>query len=244
MDETQDGRPAEALEVPGGAGVDDDLANQLQLQEAVLLALAHDLRASVAALAGASETLRRRTSDGDGNDVLLDIVDEALSTIQVVISNLFDVERLRHGAMKVVRRPTELGALMRQSVDNASLGNRVILEVGPEPIMAHIDVGLTERVLWNLLRNAAVHSPPGTQITLSVSVEGDHVLLRVEDAGPGIPPRERKSVFAPFQRGSSGNPGTGVGLFLVRQFTRAQGGETWIEGRPDGGTAVHVRLPH
>jgi two-component system, OmpR family, sensor histidine kinase KdpD len=240
--ETQDGSHATSeIGDLSGRAPSDDLLEQLRLRDTFLLALAHDLRASVASIAGASEALRARASDGDGNDALLDLVDEATTTIQVVISNLFDVERLRNGTIEVVRQPTDLEELLRRAVEDAGLSGLVTIDA--EPTVAELDPGLTERVLWNVLRNAAVHAPPGTPVTLCASDEGDHVLIRVEDSGPGIPPGEREIVFEPFQRGSTGGPGTGVGLFLVRQFSRVQGGEAWIEGRPHGGTAIHVRLP-
>lgn len=217
------------------------LREEIRLRDAFLLSLAHDLRASIAAIAGASETLRSRAAGDDGTDPLLDLVDESTGAIQIVISNLFDVERLRHGMIEVVSEPTDVPALLHRAAEDAGLADRVSVEA--DVTVADLDVGLTERILWNVLRNADVHAPPGTPITLCASDEGDHVLLRVEDTGPGIPAEEREVVFEPFHRGSTGRPGTGVGLYLVRQLARAQGGHAWIEGRTDGGTAVHVRLP-
>lgn len=217
------------------------LREELRLRDAFLLALAHDLRSSIAAIAGASGTLRGSVAGGGITDDLLDVVDHAIAAIQVVIANLFDVERLRHGSIEVVHQPTDLADLLRRSVDDAGLSERVITEV--EPATADLDAGLTERILWNLLTNAVFHAPADTPVTLCASCVDGQVLIHVEDAGPGIPPSMREDLFEPFIRGPGDGTGTGVGLFLVRQFARVQGGDAWIDERPGGGTAVHVRLP-
>lgn len=217
-----------------------EASEEVRLRDAFLLTLAHDLRASLAAVAGASQTLRARV-DGEGAAALLDLIDQATEAMQDVIADLFDVERLRHGSIEVVRRPTDVAALLRRAADDAGLGDRVRVEVDAD--VGELDVGLTDRILWNLLRNARVHAPVDSDIELYAVDEGDHVLLRVEGTGPGIPPEAREVVFEPFRRGDTDQPGTGVGLYLVRQFARAQGGEAWIDERPGGGTAVHVRLP-
>lgn len=217
-----------------------ELREQLRLRDAFLLALAHDLRSSVAAIAGANELLRTRASDGDGIDQLLDIIEEAASAIQVVITNLFDVERLRHGTIEVVRQPTDLAELLHRSATDAAPAGRVEVEV--EPAIADLDPGLTERILWNLLTNAIVHAPSAAPVVLRGSCEDDRVLLRIEDAGPGIPPELRDELFEPFNRGPGG-VGTGVGLYVAREFARVQGGDVWIDSRAGGGTAVHVHLP-
>jgi two-component system, OmpR family, sensor histidine kinase KdpD len=234
---------SERLTDPGRAPQPDDRTGapeEIHLRDAFLLSLSHDLRAPVAAVAGASQTLRSRV-DGDDVDALLDLIDEATGAIQAVISNLFDLERLRHGTIEVVRSPADVPALLRRAAEDAGVGDRVQIEV--DAGVCDLDVGLTERILSNLLRNAQVHAPSGTPITLSATFDGDHVLLCVGDEGSGIPAARRELVFEPFHRGSTDQPGTGVGLYLVREFARAQGGEAWIDGRPDGGTAVHVRLP-
>lgn len=215
------------------------LQDDLDLRDALLLSLAHDLRASIAAIAGASATLRSRAGDGSTGS-LLDVIDEAAAAVQIVISNLFDVERLRHGSLAVVPQPTDVPGLLARSVETAGLADTVTIEA--QPGTCDLDAGLTERILWNLLTNASIHAPPRTPITLCASVEDDCVLIHVEDEGPGIPEAEREAVFEPFHQGASSGQGSGVGLYLVRQLARAQGGDAWIGERPGGGTAVHVRL--
>jgi signal transduction histidine kinase len=71
-------------------------------------------------------------------------------------------------------------------------------------------------------------------------------LLIVEDAGPGVPPALRETIFQPFRQGprvASHAPGLGVGLALVRVFAQLHGGRVWVEERQGGGASFRVHLP-
>jgi two-component system, OmpR family, sensor histidine kinase KdpD len=216
-------------------------SEEVRRRDAVILAVAHDLRASMSAISGSLEMLRtdlvaelpaRAAS-------VLDAMADAVADAERVMVNLFDAERLEHGAAELVRAPTHLGALVQRVVDRSSDPARLRLEV--DDVVVPIDPGLTERLLANLVGNALAHTPAGTPITVCARREGDHVILHVDDEGPGIPPELRSAVFEPFH-GSTGG-GTGVGLYLVREFARLHGGDAWIEEGPGGGASVRVRLP-
>jgi two-component system sensor histidine kinase PrrB len=101
-------------------------------------------------------------------------------------------------------------------------------------------------IVDNLLDNAAIHGVDDrgkADITVTLARAGDLAVLRVQDTGPGIPPEDRDRVFARFQRRAAG-PGSGLGLTLVRQQTRRQGGTVAVLD-PAGGTGacIEVRLP-
>jgi len=118
--------------------------------------------------------------------------------------------------------------------------------VDAEPVMAWIDPAKVERIVENLLVNAARHTPDGTPVWLRVTAEADGVLLCVEDAGPGVPPDLRQTVFEPFRQATENRPhapGVGVGLALVARFAELHGGRAWVEERPGGGASFKVFLP-
>ncbi|WP_214318620.1 sensor histidine kinase [Nonomuraea sediminis] len=96
----------------------------------------------------------------------------------------------------------------------------------------------------NLLDNAAIHGMDDhgrAAITVELSVDGDAAVLSVRDAGPGIPPADRETVFARFHR-RTGSPGSGLGLTLVLQQARLHGGGVSVADQ-DTGTRIEVRLP-
>jgi signal transduction histidine kinase len=107
-----------------------------------------------------------------------------------------------------------------------------------------VDAPKVERMLENLLSNAARHTPPGARIWLRVRPEAGGVLLLVEDEGPGIPDDLKESVFEAFRRGpTASGPGSGIGLSLVARFAELHGGRAWVEDRPGGGASFRVFLP-
>src|SRR5262249_62121968 len=105
-----------------------------------------------------------------------------------------------------------------------------------------------ERVLANLLENAAKYSPPGSGICVSaVAFPDRRVELTVEDAGPGIPSDLLERVFDPFVRApntaQTSVPGSGLGLWIARSIVQAHGGQIRAENRTEGGARLVVSLP-
>jgi two-component system, OmpR family, sensor histidine kinase KdpD len=109
------------------------------------------------------------------------------------------------------------------------------------PVIA--DPGLVERVIANLVSNAARHAPSGP-ISLSAGAIGSRVELRVADRGPGIPVADRERVFIAFQRlgDSPSGQGVGLGLAVARGLTEAMGGTLATEDTPGGGITFVVSL--
>jgi two-component system, OmpR family, sensor kinase len=101
-------------------------------------------------------------------------------------------------------------------------------------------------VLANLLANARTHTPEGTTVTVGVSATDREALIRVTDAGPGIPADLLPHVFERFARGDSSRSraagSTGLGLSIVHAVVTAHGGTVGVDSRP-GRTEFTVRLP-
>jgi signal transduction histidine kinase len=123
-------------------------------------------------------------------------------------------------------------------------GHPVSLELRPVQVVA--DAAKVERIVENLLANAARHTDPGTPIWVRVTHGERGALLCVDDAGPGVPAEQRESIFRPFERGPGGDsytPGSGVGLALVAQIASLHDGHAWVEDRAGGGASFRVLLP-
>ena len=110
--------------------------------------------------------------------------------------------------------------------------------------MVEVDPGKVERVVENLLVNAARHTPPGTAVQVDVTARPDGVVLTVEDDGPGVPDELKEALFEPFRQGEdSSGRGMGIGLSLVQRFAELHGGTARIEDAPTGGARFVVTLP-
>jgi two-component system sensor histidine kinase KdpD len=100
--------------------------------------------------------------------------------------------------------------------------------------------------LRNLIENAAKYAGDNSPITISAGIEGQHIVVRVRDQGPGIPPEYSERIFESFYRLENGLdrlfPGAGLGLAICQGFVSAHGGEVWLEPQPKG-ACIAFSLP-
>jgi signal transduction histidine kinase len=101
---------------------------------------------------------------------------------------------------------------------------------------------LTQAVL-NLLHNAALHTRPGSPVTLRVQEEPAAWRFEVADEGGGLPRGEEEVVFQPFHRATSLGPGSGLGLAIVRTIAEAHGGSAGVDNRSGEGATFWLRVP-
>ncbi|MFI8201509.1 sensor histidine kinase [Streptomyces sp. NPDC085937] len=145
---------------------------------------------------------------------------------------------------------TDLTELVRQAADAFRAARPThpltVTARAPGPLVLPLDPQRVRQVLDNLLANAAVHTPAGTPVSVEVAVSGDAALVRVADAGPGIPAEDRERVFDRFRRvdkaRSRDRGGSGLGLSVARSLVRAHGGDITLTTEP-GATVFTVRLP-
>jgi PAS domain S-box-containing protein len=212
-----------------------------------LSAVSHELRTPLAAIVGIALTLQRtRTSlaEDDGAD-LVDRLAANAGKLDRLLSDLLDLDRLNRGIVTPRLHPTDLAALVaRIGTEWQDTGRP--LELALEPVVAQVDPAKVERIVENLLANAARHTPPDTPVWVRVARHDQGVLIAVEDAGVGIPPQLRAALFEPFRQGPEAPPhapGVGIGLTLVARFAELHGGRAWVEERPGGGSSFRVLLP-
>ena len=101
------------------------------------------------------------------------------------------------------------------------------------------------QICFNLMETAIKYNLPGGKVLVSVCRDGDQVLLEVADTGIGIPEEEQGRIFGRFYRGGAvrAEEGVGIGLYLVREILRRQGGYVKVASRPGQGTTFSLYLP-
>jgi PAS domain S-box-containing protein len=221
-----------------------------QMKNTFLDAVSHELRTPLAAIVGIGLTLEHKADNmatEDRSDLYTRLVANARK-LDRLLNDLLDLDRLTHGIVAPKRRPTDVAALAARIADDWGLLNGRRPQVVAQPVTVSLDPGKVERIIENLLANAARHTPPDTPVWVRVEQPpgGDGVLLAVEDAGAGIPAELRDSVFEPFRQGPdtpTHAPGVGIGLTLVARFAELHGGRAWVEERPGGGSSFRVLIP-
>ncbi len=220
-----------------------------RLRNSLLSALSHDLRTPLTLLVGLSESLVRARPPLPQalHDTAQVLHNEALR-MNALVANLLDMARIQSGEVKLNMQwqaPEEvIGSALNMS---ASLLREHIVStsIAPDMPLVRFDAVLIERVLCNLLENAAKYTPAWSRIDVSASLHGAWARLTVSDDGPGVPAGLEEAIFDKFTRGEreSAKPGVGLGLAICRAIVEAHGGKI-SAGRSDmGGAAFVVALP-
>ena len=236
----------------------DVLAETDQVRSALLSAVSHDLRRPLAAAVAAVGGLRAAGSQLSTEDraELVATADESLATLSALVTDLLDVSRVQAGVLAVspadidgaevvLAALDELGAQAFGGGDDGGGPDRFELALDPDLPALRADPVLLQRVLVNVMANAARHSPPGARVGVSTSRLGRTAEIRVVDHGAGVAPERRDDMFTPFQRlGDTDNTAwLGLGLALSKGFTEGMGGTLTPEDTPGGGLTMIVALP-
>jgi len=231
----------------------DQIASE-RLRASVLSALSHDLRTPLTALIGMADALAISQPPPAGaaqaassGEALTAIRDQARS-IGHMVTNLLDMARLQAGGFSL-RKAWQLfgdvvGASLRQ-LRAAYPGRRVQVALPPDLPLVEFDAVLMERVVFNLLENAAKYAPDDRPIEVRAWLEDGKACLAVCDDGPGFPAQRIDRMFDLFERGNaeSSRSGVGLGLAICRAIVEAHGGTIRAENRAAGGACVALRLP-
>jgi two-component system sensor histidine kinase KdpD len=223
----------------------EELHRVNEMKNTLLAAVSHDLRSPLAAIRGMAETLlgeHGQLTEEQTQDVTRRILTRT-HRLERTLANLLDLDRLFLNRAEPDRRPTDLRELIDQVIKETDLGDHRLEVVAPHEC-AEVDPVQVERIMENLLSNAAIHTPPGSDIHVRVTLGPRGVTLVVDDSGPGIPEQARQAIDT-FPAGSvdGGHGSSGVGLYLVGRFAEQHGGGVSIVNRPGGGASVEVFLP-
>lgn len=220
-----------------------------RMRNTLLSAVSHDLRTPLTTILGAAEAAQRHVPPGGAADMLEQVRIQA-QAMQRLVENLLDMARLQQGGVHLQREWLPLdevvGSALRQM--RARLGQHPVSTDVPASLpLLQLDALLMERVLVNLLDNAAKYTPAGTPLAISARVQDGELLLSVRDGGPGLPSHlPVETLFEPFTRGTAESTvsGIGLGLALVRSIVEAHGGRIEAAAaRPGPGTIFTLRFP-
>lgn len=221
--------------------------------------VSHELRSPLTTLNAAIEVLANNRDDmPERAQQAFDLLRKDVERFTQLVEDLLEISRFDAGAVRLELDGVALVPLVRSTV--ASLvGSSVPVEADPsiEGVVLACDKRRVARILVNYLDNAEKYADGATGVFVERHEPGAEetydestVRIAVEDGGAGVPEAERTHIFDRFNRGDQGGSrggdiGVGLGLALVAEHARLQGGRVWVEDRHDGGQGARfvVELP-
>lgn len=220
-----------------------------RLRSSILSALSHDLRTPLTVLVGLADSLATHEPalPADAVATAGTIQDQA-RRLSSLVSNLLEMARLNAGNVQLRLDWHDITDVVSASVEHlgdALKAHPVSVHIPSNVSLVQIDATLMERVVTNLLENAAKYSPKGSSIALQVSETSEELQLVVRDEGQGIDPQKLDTMFDMFERGTkeSSIQGFGLGLSICKVIVQAHGGRITASNRDSGGAELCVCLP-
>jgi signal transduction histidine kinase/GAF domain-containing protein len=247
------------------------LANALQIQDiteqvrdeknkSVLLStVSHDLRTPLTTIKAAVTGLLQADVvwDEQMRREILEDIDAEADHLYTLVNSLIEMSRIDMGALVLEKEWCDLAEIVHSTLvrDERFLAEHPVRTIfQPQLPMIQVDYVQIQRVLLNLLENAARYSPENAEIVIAIdSVTGGveevgsfqdslhYLRLRVIDHGSGVPEEERERIFKPFY--SLDSQGSGLGLAICRGIVEAHQGQIWVEPAPGGGSCFVFVLP-
>ena len=210
----------------------------------------HELRTPLTAIRGFAELHRQgAVPEGEKTKELIGRIEKESIRMGALVEDLLLLARLdqsRQLAFKVVN----ISTIIEDAVASASVAgplHPISLNL-PTEIYVHGSEDRIHQVFANLLANARVHTPDGTQISITSHEDSDGVYVTVSDNGPGLSEEDQKKIFERFfrvdpSRQRNGTEGSGLGLSIVDAVMQAHGGKVGVVSKQGEGTAFTLFFP-
>jgi signal transduction histidine kinase len=210
----------------------------------------HELKSPLASLHLHLETIQLRQPSAEQIEKFVTLMESDCKRLDSLITNLLTAGRVEHRKALLNLQNGNLSQLVEaylcKEAHNDSMKGVLSWSIEPD-IYVRFDKDSIEIVLRNLLENAVLYSPKAPIINFTLLRDGSSAHLKVSDQGRGIAPTQLKSVLRMFYRvRQSGHsiPGSGLGLFIVRNIIRLHRGKIWLKSPGiDQGTEVHLCIP-
>lgn len=231
-----------------------ELKESDSLRRELVTNVSHDLRTPLTSMQGYLETLavKKDLTEAQTREYL-DRAIEHSDRLRRLISDLFELARLDAHEVKAHPEPFSMGELALDVLQKFHLmaeEREIRLTADPDPRMpfAMADIGLIERALENLIKNAILYTPKGGTVTLDLVHEMDRLIVRVTDTGKGISERDLPHIFDRYYRveshtGDDTVEGTGLGLAITKRIVELHGGNVEVKSEPGRGSVFAFELP-
>jgi PAS domain S-box-containing protein len=213
-----------------------------RMKSSLVSTVSHELRTPLAAIKGYASTLLADDVewDQDSQREFLSIISDESDRLTSLVNNLLDLSRIEAGSLMLSRDECNLEESIQRSARQAQLqpGNRLEVQIEADLPKLFADRPRLETVIRNLIENSVKYAGDRAAIHIDVRRQGDQVVFRVSDDGPGIPSEESQRIFESFYQVNASlariSSGAGLGLAICQGLVRAHGGEIWVEKQKRG----------
>ena len=214
--------------------------------------IAHDLKNPFSAIIGYSEIL---VSQFDSLSKEMRVtyakrIYDSSNNVFRLLQNLLNWSRTQINSLTVNRESLDLTQIIKDSIHilKANINKKGLLVTFNHcnNIIVHADSNMIKTVIQNLLTNAIKFTPIGGKIFVNCSIVEEHVQVSVKDTGIGMSKEIIQTLFkiekSKSRPGTNGEAGSGLGLLLCKEFVNKNGGEIWVESKPDSGSVFYFTL--
>lgn len=232
----------------------EQLTENDRLRRELVANISHDLRTPLSAMQGYLETLilKGETLTDEERDRYLRIARRHTVRLGILIGDLFELAKLDSASVTPSLEMFSIPELMQDVAQEFQLEAEkkeigLSIDLDSNNVLTIGDIGLIQRVLENLVRNAIRFTPRGGEITLRITERPESVAVSVTDSGPGIPESEIPRIFDRFYRSEKGeealSDSSGLGLAIVKRILDLHNSRITVVSKPETGTRFEFELP-
>ena len=230
-------------------GMADQIQRLIATQKELSTAISHELRTPIARLRFASEMLAEADSDEERRH-LSQMMEHDLEELDDLIDSSLTYARFERERPPLNPVPVPFAAWLEDQVDHLRILGRdknitVELDDLPDALTVDLDRRYMPHAISNLLRNAIKYARQ--TIRVRAQIDGEDIVVHVDDDGIGVPPEERERIFLAFTRldrsRDRATGGYGLGLAITREVLELHGGSASVERAPEGGARFTLRWP-
>ena len=229
----------------------EEIAQANRLKTEILAIVAHDLRNPISGVRSIVHLMQEYPYTPEQGEKYMEWIMDACKTADQIIEELLLAAQKSDGS-KLQTNYISLNQWIENVRDNweqqSKHNRKVLLELHPQEIKAHIHTGKMQRVVENLLHNAVKFTPENGAITLAMYPHRGGVRISVADTGIGIPQQLLPALFDRFttsgRTGLNDEPSTGLGLHICKQLVQQHGGNIYVNSKENKGTTFNIDLPY
>ncbi|AFY84751.1 PAS domain-containing protein [Oscillatoria acuminata] len=239
------------LELEREARSQAEVANRIK--DEFLAILSHELRSPLNPILGWTQLLKKGTLSPEKTIQGLNSIERNAKLQTQLIEDLLDVSRILRGKLILTETPVKLTEVIDSAIETVRLAAQakfiqINTEFNPQFGQVLGDSNRLQQAVWNLLSNAVKFTPPGGQVTVSLTQRSDCAQIQVQDTGSGIDPDFLPHVFESFRQADSTTTrtfgGLGLGLAIARHLVELHGGRIWVDSPGLGqGATFTLSLP-